>query len=525
MKRRWLLRERADRDKAAQALVLKACSHDISIFVNDWIWTFDQRNIAIDLPADVPLVLRPRQTAFLRWLDDRVKTRENGLVEKSRDEGATYMVCAYGLWRWLFTEGFKMGIGSRKLELVDQLDNMDAIFPKIRYMLQGLPEWMQPPRYDVRKHDNHTRIYNPHTRSLFSGEGGNEIGRGGRSTMYLVDEHSYLPKAQLADNALSNNTNTIIYVGTPNGTANLFYTKRMSQKVPIFTFFWKDNPDKNFTTEWLSPLTNETEQVYPWYVEQTAKYDPITIAQEIDLDYSASMEGVFIPGKWVQAAVDLDLPMGTRRYAALDVGEGHDENVYGCRRGPVLARMIPWLSDNTVETAHRCIRYCQSDEVTHFRFDRWPSGVGGTLKLRSSKLREEKKKLGFTYEPYNAGAPASFIFYSDEPRVTANERFVNRKAEDMWALRLRFYRTWQYVQGIGNHPLDDLISIPNDPTLIAQCSVTRYFQTETGKVRSESKKELKTRGVGSPDRFEMLYILFSARHVPTAPTTAIRSFN
>ena len=67
------------------------------------------------------------------------------------------------------------------------------------------------------------------------------------------------------------------------------------------------------------------------YDKQCRQFDPVTVAQEIDRDYSASVHGIVIPGAWVRAAIDardkLQLPPSGHRGLALDVAdEGTDKN-------------------------------------------------------------------------------------------------------------------------------------------------------------------------------------------------------
>lgn|GEM_PF-3269057 len=70
--------------------------------------------------------------------------------------------------------------------------------------------------------------------------------------------------------------------------------RRFSGKHEVFTFHWRDDPRKS----------------EEWYEQQKAKKNPVTVAQELDLDYTASIEGICIPAAWVRAAVGLPLPAG-----------------------------------------------------------------------------------------------------------------------------------------------------------------------------------------------------------------------
>ena len=79
--------------------------------------------------------------------------------------------------------------------------------------------------------------------------------------------------------------------------------------------------------------------------------NPVVVAQELDLNYSASAEGVLIPSEWVQAAVDAHIKLGIqptgKRLGAMDVAdEGRDKMPFPpvmasswrmCGNGPVWA--------------------------------------------------------------------------------------------------------------------------------------------------------------------------------------------
>src|SRR6202000_1214293 len=84
------------------------------------------------------------QEDFLRWLFDHWKRRENGIVEKSRDAGATWLCVAFGVWMWLFYPETVVGFGSRKEEYVDNSEDAKSIFWKVRAYIAGLPKELRP---------------------------------------------------------------------------------------------------------------------------------------------------------------------------------------------------------------------------------------------------------------------------------------------------------------------------------------------------------------------------------------------
>lgn len=438
-------------------------------------------------PSDIPFKLFKHQEKFIRWLVAREAAKEDGLVEKSRDMGVTYLCCAYALHRWLFTSGAKIGFGSRKLELVDKLGDPDCIFEKIRFMLYRLPAEQLPRGFKRREHDNSNKLINPETGSVITGEGGDNIGRGGRASIYFVDESAHLEHPESIDRSLSQTTNCRIDVSTPNGPGNPFAQKRHGGKVPVFTFHWRDDERKDDD----------------WYEREKNRLDPITLAQEIDIDYSASVEGVTIPAMWVRAAVDLQLECDDEKViAGLDIAdEGENDTVLLCRRGPFVTGIDCWSRTNTNETAWRAADICENRRVADLYYD----GVGVGAGVRGAYASAERK-LQFTPVSVNTGGKPTRTRWPDTQ--TSQDKFRNLKAEAWWLLRLRFEKAYEYVESGVEHPANEMISIPSDARLITELSLQRYEHTETGKIQMVSKRRMREAGIKSPDYADACVLAF-----------------
>jgi len=409
---------------------------------------------------------------------EREENQEDGLAEKSRDVGFTWLCCAYALHGFLFRPQCAVGFGSRKLDLVDRKGDPDTIFEKIRLMLRRLPEWMVPAGFKWGEHDNYCRLTNPATGATITGEGGDNIGRGGRKSLYFVDEAAFLEHPEGIEAALSATTNVRIWVSTPNGQGNPFYRKRHSGQIPVFTFHWRDDPRKNDA----------------WYAAMKAKLgDPVIVAQELDIDYAASVEGIVIPAAWVRAAVNLKLPAGKVTAAGFDVSEeGKDRSVVIGRRGPVVLPPVDWGQMNTTQSAHKAAEAAEKIGATVLHYDCVGIGAGirGTFESSDRKLR-------FRPHAVNVGAAPTETVWPDGK--TSKERFLNLRAEIWWLLRTRFEKTFEHVEEGVEHPLDELISIPDHPQLIADLSLPLYMRTEAGKIKLEAKADMRRRGVKSPD--------------------------
>jgi hypothetical protein len=462
----------------------------------------------------IPFDLFPRQVEFLEWLAEREARQEHGLVEKSRDMGITWLCCAYALHGWFFRDGYQVGFGSRKLEYVDKIGDPGAIFEKLRFLWRNLPRWMLPPGFRSDMHDCYTKLINPANGSTITGEGGDNIGRGGRSSIYFVDESAFLERPESVERSLSQTTNVRIDVSTHNGPGTVFYRKRFGGKVAVFIFDWKDDPRKN-----EKETLPDGREVFPWYEEQKARFDPVTVAQEIDHDPTASLEGICIPAAWVRAAVELQLPESGSTRAGLDIAEeGVDLNVFIPRRGPVVKLPISWGQCNTTETAHRAADEAERQGVTALNYD--CIGVGAGVR---GTLTTSERALRFTPNAVNVGESPSEDVWPDGK--TSKERFLNLRAELWWKLRGRFEKAFEFKEHGTAHPPDEMISIPNHPELIADLSMPLYFRTETGKIKLESKEAMRRRGVKSPDYGDALALaFFEGRElwIPDVPSKSSR---
>lgn len=520
-----------------QILALACCSKDIVGWFNDWVWTYDPRlNV-----STIPMILFPRQAEFLLWLEERERLKEDGIGEKSRDMGFTWLCAGFLVHHWLFRQGFKAGIGSRKQKLVDELGDPDSIFEKIRIILRNLPGWMLPVGFNWKIHDNFCKLINPLNGSTITGEAGDEIGRGGRNSVYFVDEAAFLPRAELVDRALSANTNVRVWISTPNGNGNLFARKRFSGNVAVFTMHWKDDPRKNAWKLYRkgelidegpggssppSDIPKECILIYPWYEDEKKRLqDPVSVAQELDIDYTASVEGIIIPANWVRAAVDLckrvHFPDSSDVVAGLDVADGGNaESVLTIRRGPVVTKIYARKEGGTTDTANWALNTATTAGANLLNYDAIGVGAGiaGTF-----EVRKRDDDLGLIDVGINVGETPTDALWPNGK--TSKEWFVNLKAEAWWMLRTRFERTYEYVELGVEYDLEDLISIPDEPKLISQLSNVLHNRTETGKIMAEKKDQLKKRGVASPDWAESLMLSFIPERTTepqrVAPTTIL----
>lgn len=481
-------------DRAKYVPMLKAYYKDnIADFINDWGCTFDPKNVEAGLPALVPFVLFPKQREWVEWVIDHWKQRKPGLTEKTRQTGMSWLSIAVSCSLCIFHPGMVIGFGSRKQEYIDVIGDPKSLIEKARLFMRHLPKEFRA-GWTLRDHAPHMRLVFPETGALLSGEAGDNIGRGNTTSLFFVDEAAFLERPQLVEASLSQTTNCRMDISTPNGMGNSFAQKRFEGKIDVFTYHWRDDPRKNDE----------------WYQKQVAELDPVTVAAELDINYSASVEGLLIPSSWVQAALDAHrvlgiAPTGARR-GALDVAdEGKDLNAFCGMRGPVLEVLEEWtgVGDDIFATVQRTFNLCDQHGYDEFRYD--ADGLGAGVRGDARILNQGRRRpLGVV--PFRGSGAVNSPEDEDVRGRKNQDYFSNAKAQGWWALRTRFQKTYRWVVEKEPAPFDEIISLPRDVPnvmkLVTELSQPTFRINPVGKVVIDKAPD----GVKSPNLADSLMI-------------------
>lgn len=225
-------------------------------FIIDWGMTFEPRNPEIGLPTRIPFVLYPRQIEWCDWVLARWRARERGMNLKSRGSGVSWLAVCLAATLCLFNRGIVVGFGSRKAEYVDQLGDPKSLFFKARMFLENLPPEFRF-GWNAAEHSRQMRIFFPHSESAMTGESGDSIGRGDRTSIYFVDEAGFLEHPELAEASLSDTTNCRIDISTSPG-ANTVFADRFAamSDTQVFRFHWRDDPRRD--SSWHAKKLAET---------------------------------------------------------------------------------------------------------------------------------------------------------------------------------------------------------------------------------------------------------------------------
>lgn len=424
----------------------------------------------------LPFVMFKRQRELVEFVMALLKEGEPGLVEKSRDMGATWTCVWLSIWLFLFWPGAVVGWGSYLARFVDQIGNPDSILEKIRIGLRNLPPEFYPIGFSLSDNMVSMRITNPETNAAILGAIGDNIGRGGRTLIYFKDESAHYEHAELIEASLSNNSLVQVDISSVYGLNTVFQRRREAGadwspglEIPkgrtrVFVMDWRDHPAK--TQEWYDRERKRKEDeglLHIW-------------AQEVDRDYAASVSGVIIPATWVRAAIDAHITLKFADdggyCAGLDVAdEGGDTNALAIRKGVILKSVDEWGERDTGVTTRRAIAACRPFTPLDLQYD--SVSVGAGVKAEANRLGDEKSlPSGLRLVPWNAGAEVQdkekHLIPGDRNSPKNEDFYANMKAQAWWNLRLRFEKTYRAVNGEPGFTwnADDLVSIPSGLPLL-----------------------------------------------------------
>jgi hypothetical protein len=308
---RLYIRRKCEKSQHWRDRIWQKCSEDPLYFINLFCWIEEPREGEKSsglIPFNTWVHQDPVIAALAHFFGKR-----HTVIDKSRAQGATWMVICLFLWRFLFRSRQRLGMASITAEMADDPDAPESLGWKFDSLWSLLPKWMTQMKdgspklkRNLAKSTWRNRV-NGSTLKAHSATKG--VGRGGRYTSYFLDESAFfLPgDDRLAVANLVRTCNGIIMASTPCGMDNE-HSDRLDDPQTWLTCIldWKDNPEQNaglYTTE-DGKLKIIDVQGYPpgyapvldgrvrsqWYDEQCLihRNNMIFIAQELDRDRGGS---------------------------------------------------------------------------------------------------------------------------------------------------------------------------------------------------------------------------------------------
>lgn len=438
---RWRreLREWADGDEVVQRLLIERCRRDILFFFNAFVFLFEPRSKKVEgkqASTRIPFTTWAHQDPSILEFKEAVESQYDVGVEKSRGEGATWMILMTFLWFWLFSRHFvAFGIVSRNEQASDNPEDPDSLGWKLDYALSNLPRWMvhnekgeskqgDPSTRFHRSVRNHTWANRLTGSTITAYTTTGDLGRGGRKTAFALDEMASYRAGE--DEAVMSSmvevTDCVLMISTPQGPLGAYY-KAMREDggegiLKRLRIHWSDNESRNrglysvvdgvpvavdpvgnplpdgYVQKWLESYRtlllnrgfNIEEGVRsPWYDGKCLRprMTPKFIAQEYDIDYGGSRSR-FFPVAMLERLQKLAVP-------ALWSGEidFNDEEIKPMWRASDSGHLLLWCELTVMDAPPGGVRYIVAADIS--------TGQGGTHGSNSALSiveRDTGKKVG-----------------------------------------------------------------------------------------------------------------------------------
>ena len=230
-----------------------------------------------------------------------------------------------------------------------------------------------------------------------------------------------------------------------------------------------------------------------------------------------------IKRSWVMAAIDahkhVEPLTGTwngPKTVGYDVADsGADENATTSMDGSIIIDLDEWKAgeDELFESSQRAHRTAKRIGANSIGYDSIGVGAG-----TGSHLKNDKWPLSKTYR-FNAGAKVykPKKKYKDT-KLTNEEFFSNLKAQSWWLVADRFRNTFLAVTKGRKFAAEDMLSISSEidskllDKLVDELCTPKKDYDKQGKVKVESKEDLKKREVESPNIADST-IIATVRHM------------
>lgn len=329
--------------------------------------------------------------------------------------------------------------------------------------------------------------------------------------LFIVDEASGVADSIMESilGTLSGDNNKLLMCGNPTRTSGTF-----------FDAFHHDRGTYKLHTV-SSRNSSRTNKENIEALDRKYGRDSNVVRVRVDGEFPTQEDDVFIPLSWLEGSIQTELSAAT----AKAFGEYQDDNgnkaavdvsgVYEISIGADIAR---YGDDRT------CIAYRVNESVRMFK------KVNGqdttwTASNIAALYRDLKQRFKFAgkiaVKVDDGGVGGGVVdqlraFQRTEPAAYADMAIIPVNFGQ--AIKHRhYYDSTTYMMGVvrdliapfdeNGNPHSPEIVLPNDDDLIGQLSVRKYAFTTNGKQKVESKKEMKDRGLHSPDEADCILLV------------------
>lgn len=300
------------------------------------------------------------------------------------------------------------------------------------------------------------------------------IGRHADNFLVVVDEASGVADVLLSAivTGLTGPNNKVILISNPRRTQGYYYDTHhvnRDQWVPLHYNSEMSNLVPASVKEEFKALERKWGRESGVYRTEVLGEFPLAEADQ------------FIPLDIIEAAIYREVAGAGQRFWGLDIARfGDDETVLAKRHGDVLAPLEGMHQRDTMQVAGWVAAH-YNETITTER----PTAIFADVIGLGAGVVDRLHELGL---------PVVGINVAESP--SASMKYLNLRAELYDRMR-----TWLY---------DRRGVLPDDRELTAQLTSIKYDHESSGKLRIESKKAMKSRGVPSPDRADAVMLTFAS---------------
>ena len=307
------------------------------------------------------------------------------------------------------------------------------------------------------------------------------------NVLLVIDEASGVPEVvfEASAGSMSSVNATTVMLSNPTRSSGTFFESHNRMRKSWWTRRWSCED---------SPLVAEE-----FIDEMRERYGPESSAFMVRVmgEFPLADDDTIIPFHLVEAAQHRDIEESpeTPQVWGLDISRfGSDQSALCKRRGSVVTEISGWRGLDLMQTVGRV--KAEYDALEPWEQDRLEImidvvGIGAGV---SDRLNE----LGLPIRPINV---------SESPSM--KDTYLNLRAE-LW------FKTKSWLE-------NRTCKLPKDDQLLSELTSIRYSFTSSGKMKAESKDEMRKRGLGSPDLADAL-CLTMASDAATALSGAFKQF-
>ena len=306
------------------------------------------------------------------------------------------------------------------------------------------------------------------------------------NVLLIVDEASGVPEQvfEAAAGSMSGHNATTLMLSNPTRSSGTFFESHNRMANSWWTRTWSCEDSPLVSDEFVDEMRLR-------YGEESNAFRVRVLGQ-----FPLSDDNTIIPFHLVEAAQHRDIVVAdeTDVVWGLDVARfGSDATALCKRQGPVVTELRSWRGLDLMQTTGRVVAEYEalppSKRPTEILVDSIGVGSGVVDRLRELDL------------------PVRGINVAESPSM--GDTYMNLRSE-LW------FKCKAWLE-------DRSCKLPKDDQLQAELTAIRYSFTSSGKMKAESKDEMRRRGVGSPDLADAL-CLTMASDAATAQSGTFKSF-